>query len=48
MEKIPMIVFTIVMNVGIKYAIIALISANIAMKTSVMDAIMIIKKPVNK
>jgi len=47
-EKIPTIGYTTVTNVRMKYAIIAQISANIAMKTSVMAATTIIKKPVNK
>ncbi|GAH40642.1 unnamed protein product [marine sediment metagenome] len=47
-EKILTIRFMIVMNVGIKYAIIAQIFANIAMKVSVMDVITIIKTHVNK
>jgi len=47
-EKIPTIGYTTVMDVGMKYAIIARIFANIAMNISVMDAITITKKPVNK
>jgi len=38
----------IAMNVGIKYAIIVQIFANIAMKISVMDVITTIKTLVNK
>jgi hypothetical protein len=47
-EKILTIRFTIVMNAGIKYAIIAQIFAIIATNVSVMDVITIIKTPVNK
>jgi len=47
-EKIPTIGYTTVSNVGMKYAIIVRIFANIAMKTSVMAATTIIKKPVNR
>ena len=47
-EKIPTTGYTTVSNVGMKYAIIVQTSANIAMKTSVMDATTITKKPVDK
>ena len=47
-EKILTIRFTIVMNVGIKYVIIAQTFAIIATKVSVMDVITTIKTLVNK